>query len=147
MLTLHQFTQGSKQGLSVLPAFLLSDENGDSQSFPGDKAALICLLKEDCPTCNDVMPVLESFYRAFGDRVDFFVAGQTEEGNALLRKRYSPSFHILDDTSLKVSFAYDIDTVPSLFLSDKQGNLDTQLIGFVRDEWQQLAKDMVTKVG
>ena len=128
--------------MSVLPAFLLNDENGESISFPGGKTALICLLKEDCPTCNEVMPVLDSFYRAFGDRVDFFVAGQTQEGNVRLREHHNPSFAILDDTSLKVSFAYDIDTVPSLFLSDEQGNLEKQLTGFVRDEWQQLAKDL-----
>ncbi|MCZ6853922.1 MAG: redoxin domain-containing protein [Gammaproteobacteria bacterium] len=128
--------------MSVLPAFLLNDENGEGRSFPGDRTALICLLKEDCPTCNEVMPVLESFYQAFGDRVDFFIAGQTQEGNARLRERYSPSFPILDDTSLKVSFAYDIDTVPSLFLSDEKGNLDRQLTGFVREEWQRLAREL-----
>ena len=88
------------------------------------------------------MPVLESFYLAFGDHVDFFVAGQTLDGNTLLRERHNPSFSVLDDTSLKVSFAYDIDTVPTLFMSDEKGNLKQQLIGFVRDEWEKLAGEL-----
>ena len=55
-------------------------------------------------------------------------------------------FPVLDDSSLKVSFAYDIDTVPSLFLADGDGTLDQALVGFVRDEWQALA-DALTDGG
>jgi hypothetical protein len=44
---------------------------------------------------------------------------------------------ILDDSTLKVSFAYDIDTVPTLILADGEGRERQRLIGFERGEWQR----------
>lgn len=126
----------------TLPAFLLTDGTGTDHAFPGQKPALVCFVKEDCPTCNDVMPVVEAWYRAYGGDVDFFVAGQTVAGNAALVSNHDLSVPILDDSSLKVSFAYDIDTVPSLFVVDAEGREQTALVGFVRDEWQALAKTL-----
>jgi hypothetical protein len=88
------------------------------------------------------MPVLDAMYRAFSEQVDFFVAGQTAEGNRSLTGTFSPGFPILDDSDLKVSFAYDIDTVPSLFLADADGVLSETLTGFVREEWQTLSNTL-----
>jgi thiol-disulfide isomerase/thioredoxin len=125
-----------------LPAFLLTDAAGADASFPTGRPALICFVKEDCPTCQVAMPVLNALFGAFGGEVDFFVAGQTQAGNELLTETFRPGFSILDDSRLKVSFAYDIDTVPSLFLADADGTLTRSLIGFVRDEWQALAVEL-----
>lgn len=126
----------------ALPAFLLADEAGNEKSFPAGRPAVVCFVKDDCPTCHVVMPVLDALNRALGERIDFYVAGQTTEGNAALAKTFAPSFPILDDASLKVSFAYDIDTVPSLFLADEAGTLSSALVGFVREEWQALADEL-----
>ena len=100
--------------MSALPEFLLTDDAGEDHSFTGSRRSIICFVKEDCPTCNEVMPVLEALYQSFGGVVDFFVAGQTVEGNRLLQEKHAPSFTVLDDSRLKVSFAFDIDTVPTL---------------------------------
>ena len=127
-----------------LPAFLLNDAADAAYSFPGDKPAIVCFVKEDCPTCNDVMPVLNALYLAFSDQFDFFIAGQTREGNARLASTHQPAFPILDESSLKVSFAYDIDTVPTLFVADQNGSMQHSLVGFVRDEWQTLATELAT---
>jgi len=42
------------------PAFLLEDGQGEQHAFPGSKPAFVCFVKEDCPTCNDVMPLIEA---------------------------------------------------------------------------------------
>jgi hypothetical protein len=126
----------------TLPAFLLADGEGGQRSFPGNRPAIVCFVKDDCPTCHLAMPILSAMHRAFGDRVDFFVAGQTADGNRALTDTFSPGFPVLDDSALKVSFAYDIDTVPSLFLSDDAGRLSRSLIGFVREEWRTLADEL-----
>lgn len=127
-----------------LPPFLLDDAAGAGHSFPGDKPAIVCFVKQDCPTCNDVMPVLNALYATFSDHFDFFIAGQTREGNAQLASTHQPDFPILDESSLKVSFAYDIDTVPTLFVADREGTMQHSLVGFVRDEWQALASELAT---
>ena len=131
------------QSGQALPAFLLADGEGAEKSFPSGKQSIVCFVKDDCPTCHVVMPVLDALHKALGERVDFFVAGQTAAGNEALRRTFSPGFPLLDDASLKVSFAYDIDTVPSLFLADADGNQAESLVGFVRDEWQALAQSLL----
>jgi hypothetical protein len=133
--------------LNELPAFLLEDADGGQHSFPSARGSVVCFLKEDCPTCNEVMPVLDSLHQALAEDVDFFVAGQTQDGNARLAEQHAPSFPLLDDSSLKVSFAADIDTVPTVMLCDAQGRIERTLVGFVRDEWQQLGADLAQNLG
>ncbi|MDA1074974.1 MAG: redoxin domain-containing protein [Proteobacteria bacterium] len=133
--------------MAELTPFLLESAEGEKFSFPGDKPSVICFVKEDCPTCNEVMPVLEAAFRSFGSAVSVLVPGQTLEGNAKLKKTHSLSVPILDDSSLKVSFAYDIDTVPSMFISDAAGNQTDALIGFVREEWQTALTRLAERTG
>ncbi len=64
-----------------------------------------------------------------------FALGQTEAGNQKLLEEFGLSLPLLDDSSLKVSFAYDIDTVPTMFMI-KDGKIQNHLIGFAKEEWQ-----------
>ena len=143
---------------SQLPQFVLNEtvqsgqavrdgEEAATHRFPSNKPSLVCFVKDDCPNCQVVLPVLVALYESVGSEVDFFVIGQTTDGNARLTETHQPGFPILDDSSLKVSFSYDIDTVPSLFLSDAAGVLGELLIGFVRDEWHPLCAGLVSTAG
>ncbi|MFN3231261.1 MAG: TlpA family protein disulfide reductase [Alphaproteobacteria bacterium] len=124
--------------MRTLPAFTLVAPAGEEHSFPTGRPALIAFVKEDCPTCNVAMPVIDALFKAHGDNVDFFVAGQTIEGNATLIETHGLTVPILDDSALKVSFEYDIDTVPTLYWANSRGEMINEVIGFVRDEWQWL---------
>ncbi|MBX3706410.1 MAG: TlpA family protein disulfide reductase [Pseudomonadales bacterium] len=130
-----------------LPAFLLEQPDGTGVSFPSGRRALVCFVKEDCPTCNEVMPLLEALHRAFGAHLDVLLPGQTADGNAELTDRHALTVPILDDSRLKVSFAFDIDTVPTLFVADADGREQQVLVGFVRDEWQALAGRLAGELG
>ncbi|MGB9383114.1 MAG: hypothetical protein WCB16_21010, partial [Candidatus Binatus sp.] len=59
-----------------MPAFELRDANGTARSFPSAKSALLCFVKEDCPTCGLTMPLIEAAHRAFGASVDVWAVGQ-----------------------------------------------------------------------
>ena len=118
--------------------FMLSDSRGEAVSFPAGRGALCVFVKEDCPTCREIMPLLVQLHEAFHGHLDVHVIGQTSAGNALLEENFSTPFALLDDASLKVSFATDIDTVPSLFLTDASGDTVHSLVGFAREEWQDL---------
>ncbi len=124
----------------LLPAFSLRDQNGNDRAFPqGDgRPALIVIVKEDCPTCGLVMPLLEAFHRGYGAQIDVQVVGQTVPGNAALIDRHDLTCAVLDDSRLKVSFAYDTDIVPAVFVADAHGREVTRVQGFDRAEWQQL---------
>jgi hypothetical protein len=122
----------------LLPAFSLENNLGKDISFPGNRQALICFVKEDCPTCKTVMPILEACYKALGDSIDVHLVGQTSEGNLQLIEQFDLTAPILDDSSLKVSFAYDLEIVPTLIRTDQQGREQQRQEGFIREEWQNL---------
>ena len=131
----------------TVPPFSLRNAADQDVSHPGQRAALICFVKEDCPTCREVMPVLNALHRAAAPNLDLHVIGQTRTGNSILAETFAPPFELLDDSSLKVSFASEIDTVPTLVYADASGVTQRSLVGFVRDEWAQLCADLVTEQG
>ena len=93
------------------------------------------------------MPVLSAMHTAFAEHIDFHVIGQTQDGNRVLLDTYQPAFDLLDDSSLKVSFASEIDTVPTLVVSDSTGASEQTLIGFVRTEWEALCAQLSASHG
>ncbi len=115
---------------------LLTDAGGQAVSFPGERPALICVVKEDCPTCREVMPVLEALHSALAPYLDLYLVGQTLEGNRLLAQKHAGLPPLLDDSGLKASFAWRVDVVPSLFVPDATGEMHSKLEGFSRAEWQ-----------
>lgn len=124
------------------PSFELIDGAGRARKFPTGRAALLCFVKEDCPTCGMTMPLIEAAHRAFGESVDVLAIGQDREGNAKFVQRYALTVPMLDDSALKVSFAYDLDTVPTIILADAQGAETRRFIGFGRDDWRNLMLEM-----
>ena len=126
--------------MAKLPSFALSDSAGFSHTFPAASARpiLLCFVKADCPTCNLMMPLLEAAYGAFGDKIGVWAIGQEAKGNAILVARHALSMPMLDDTALRVSFKYQIETVPTVILASADGEQQIKRIGFRKDEWQSL---------
>jgi hypothetical protein len=132
---------------TTLKPFTLADAGGAEYRFPRGRLALLCFVKEDCPTCRLSMPLLEAAHRGFGDMVDVWAIGQDTLGNAVLVEQYGLTVPVLDDDALGVSFAYDLDTVPSVFLVDGDGNTLRSFIGFGRDDWSELIDELATMTG
>lgn len=130
-----------------LPPFALTDESGEEHRFPGGRPALLCFVKEDCPTCMLSMPLIESAYTAFGQSVDVLVITQDEDGGEALRAAHPLTAPVLHDSALAVSYAYDLDTVPTLILTDAEGTEQTRSIGFGREDWRTLLGRMAETAG
>jgi hypothetical protein len=124
--------------------FQLQDGSGTAAGFQQGAAAVVCFVKEDCPTCNEVMPVLAAWHRAFAAHRPLLVVGQTTDGNRKLERDFELDFGILDDTSLEVSYDWDVDVVPTVVLT---GAEPVTLTGFVRDEWQRAADELAAALG
>ncbi len=122
--------------MTSLPAFSLCDLEGHQCSFPNNKASLLCFVREECETCHLSMPVIEAVYRAYGDRINLWVVGQ--EDNQKLRDRYQATVPILDDTTLKVSFAYQVEIVPTMIFADVSGTEVTRWEAFHQGDWKDL---------
>jgi len=125
---------------ALLPAFSLRDSRGTDRSFPSGRRSLIAFVKEDCPTCDLVTPLIDRL--AGCTDLEVLVVGQEAEGNHRLIERHGLASPILDDSTLKVSFAYDIDTVPTVLLADGEGREQQRLIGFERDEWRRFFEQL-----
>ncbi|MEJ2131474.1 MAG: redoxin domain-containing protein [Gammaproteobacteria bacterium] len=121
-----------------LAPFKLNDQHDAAREFPGAQLTLLCFLKEDCPTCQLTLPVLERVHAELGDRVDVLGIGQDVEGNRKLVDEQQISIPLLDDSALKVSFDYDIDIVPTVVLADVEGEELMRFEGFDRADWQTL---------
>ena len=127
--------------LSLSP-FQLIDLAGSTRSFPSERQSIVCFVKEDCPTCREVMPVLAAMHAALASKLDVLVVGQTVEGNKKLQQDFDLPFSLLDDSALKVSFATDIETVPTLLVTDAAGSVVSEQVGFVRDDWKSLLNEL-----
>ena len=129
----------------ALPTFALEDLKGESYSFPTGKRTVLAFVKEDCPTCNLVMPLLNAAGSNQED-TDVLLVGQTSDGNELLQTNHSLTVPLLDDSTLIVSFAYELETVPHIFLVDGDGQEVDQVIGFDRAEWKTLFNEHLSDV-
>src|SRR5215475_12679680 len=136
-----------ESAVTKLPSFSLADLAGATHSFPSSRNALFCFVKEDCPTCDLTMPLLNAAHRCFGAKVDIFAIGQEAAGNRVLAERHSLGCPMLDDTRLGVSFAYGLDTVPTVVLADGEGRELTRFVGFARDDWRALMAKLASLTG
>ena len=127
---------------ALLPAFSLEDNLAQDQSFPTEQPTLLCFIKEDCETCKTTMPLLEALHRA---NINILLIGQTKNGNEKLIRDFDMSAPILDDSQLKVSFAYDIEIVPTLIWADSNGRQVEIQEGFVKKDWQALLESFGAK--
>ena len=119
---------------NVLPAFSLQDASGADHSFPAACRSILAFVKEDCPTCNLVMPLIEALHGE--PDVAVVAPGQTTKGNAILMRRHALTLPILDDSALKASFAFNVETVPLVIAADADGAEEGRLVGFDKGEWQ-----------
>jgi thiol-disulfide isomerase/thioredoxin len=126
----------------TLPSFELDDSAGTTHVFPSGKKTLLCFVKEDCPTCDMSMPLIEQVHRAYGESIDVLAVGQDTPGNAILVERHGLSMPMLDDDALGVSFRYDLDTVPTVILADESGAELRRFIGFGREDWRSLVAEL-----
>ena len=125
-----------------LPEFSLKNLTGGERKFPSGRNALLCFVKEDCPTCGLTMPLVEAAQVSFGASVAVWAVGQDVEGNAKLVERHRLTAPMLDDSALKVSFAYGLDTVPTIILADTRGVALRRFAGFGRDDWRDMFAEL-----
>ena len=132
----------------MLPAFSLHDVSGHRHTFPTGRHALVVFVKEDCPTCRLALPLVQATDGAFtGGLLDVLLVGQDRAGNERLVDEFSLLLPMLDDSALKVSYAYEIDTVPTAILADADGDEVWRSVGFARADWQELHEMLVELTG
>jgi thiol-disulfide isomerase/thioredoxin len=122
------------------PAFTLRDGAGRSHAVPTGKPCLVAFVKEDCPTCLLVAPMIEALARSA--RIDVRVVAQDEAGPEAVRRRFGLTMPVLDDSALEVSFAWQVEAVPTVVLLDGEGRGRREVVGFAKADWQALWREL-----
>lgn len=134
--------------MAALPPFSLADSAGSQAAFPTGRHALLCFVKQDCPICILTLPLIEAAHRAFGSAIDVWLIAQDDAPTRVaLIKEHALTVPLLDDSALAVSFAYDLDTVPTIILADAIGNELRQFVGFGKSDWRELMGELATISG
>src|SRR3989304_2178880 len=111
---------------------------------------LVCFYKDTCPTCQFAMPFVERIYQAYKEKGLAVLGIEQDDKQRTIEfsRQYGLTFPaLLDLENYKTSYAYGIDTVPTIFLVDKNGEILLTSVGFVKDEITELSKTSAAKLG
>ena len=110
-----------------------TDAKKDNLVTKADKPPLpngfVAVVKQDCPTCELVVPVLEQIQRQ-----DTPLSVYTQD-----EPSFPPSLSPIDDTSLEVSWHHDIDTVPTLIRVNNGAEVG-RIVGWSRPHWEEFTE-------
>jgi peroxiredoxin len=127
------------------PDFHLTDTLGHEKSlrdFIAVKPALIALFKISCPVCQLTAPYLERLSKS--DNLE--VVGISQDGleaTEEFRQEYGITFPTLLDESRKgypASNAFEITSVPSLFLVEPSGEISMSDAGFSKRDLEAIGR-------
>ena len=88
------------------------------------------------------MPLLQKAFEEFGEEIDIVALARNGDDDLVLVEEYSMTLPFLDESTLNTSFAYEIETVPTLVLATPDGTPPRTFVGFGRDDWKDLFEDL-----
>jgi peroxiredoxin len=126
------------------PQFTLADMQGEKHSLSEMLArgpVLLALYKISCPTCQFAFPFLDRI--AKGSLQVVGISQNDEKGTAKFQKSYDLKMPMLLDPEsdgYKVSNAFGISYVPSVFLVEPDGKISLAMEGFVKGDMEAIGK-------
>ncbi len=103
--------------------------------------ALLVFVKEDCPTCEYALPLVDRIYQNYpGSKASIVVIAQ-EGVFAALKMVQDWGLHmpvLLDQDPFVVSEDYGLDFVPTFFLVGQDGRIERSFESFAREELKAL---------
>ncbi|MFI5175681.1 MAG: peroxiredoxin family protein [Terriglobia bacterium] len=134
------------------PAFTLEGIDGKDYSLEKErksKLIVAAFYKKSCPVCQMTFPFLERIWKAYaGSPIEVLGIAQDEphEGEQFAEE-FQLSFPILiDEEPYKVSSAYGITNVPSIFLIDHDGKILQTQVGFDKSALIETSKSIARKL-
>jgi peroxiredoxin len=105
--------------------------------YQSGKKALLVFFETDCPTCQLALPYLNALT---GDSVQVIGLSQDDEAQTgEFVRQMGITYPVELDSGLRLSRAYDPQSVPAIFLLDEQGGLLQSLTGFDKAGLNELA--------
>ncbi len=129
---------------SRAPEFQLADLEGRKQSLQallGRGPVLLAFFKANCPVCQMTFPFLQRLHESGGGVA---ILGVSQDGVADTR-RFNAEFGVtfptlIEDAGYKVSNAFGLSSVPSLFLIEPDGVVSQSWCGFIKKDLEALGQ-------
>jgi cytochrome c biogenesis protein CcmG/thiol:disulfide interchange protein DsbE len=98
--------------------------------------------KVSCPVCQYAFPFLERLHKAYGNK-NVTIVGISQDNardTASFMKEFGVTFPVLleDPSTYAVSNAYGLTNVPSVFLIAPDGEIEMSIVGWVKQEYEDL---------
>ena len=119
----------------ALPAFTLERLEGGVFNFPADlqgKVVAIRFWADWCPFCKTEMRDIEPIYRQYRDRGLVILAVNVRQDRATAERfirKLQISYEVLLDIEGKVARSYGVSGLPTTFIADRAGRLQTRILG------------------
>jgi len=130
---------------TTAPDFTLPTTDGKTFSLRDALAGgsvVAAFFKVSCPVCQYAFPFLERIYKAYGNKnVTVVGISQNEKKDTVaFMKEYGVTFPVLlDDTNTyRVSNAYGLTNVPTIFWIAEDGEIEISSVGWVRQEIEEI---------
>jgi peroxiredoxin len=131
------------------PDFSLPKLDGGTFSLLDElkqRAIVLAFFKISCPVCQYTFPFLERLHREYGGQklAMVGVSQDDKKDTARFLSEYGVTFPaILDDpATYKVSNAYGLTNVPTLFLISPDGEIRLTSVGWVRADIEQINRKL-----
>jgi peroxiredoxin len=115
----------------------------NAPAIPGlqsGKKALVVFFETDCPTCQLALPYLNAIRN---DSVQVIGLSQDDERSTReFVNQLKISYPVELDPGLRITWAYDPQTVPTFYLLDESGQVRKTLVGFDKKGLNDLAAEL-----
>jgi peroxiredoxin len=117
----------------------------------GTRGALLVFFKTECPTCKLAFPFLQRIWERVPRSVGFgFLAIAQNAASELpgFLAHYGATFPVASESEpYAVSQAYRLTNVPTLFLIDERGIVQSSTVGFSREAYDSLLEATLARIG
>ena len=136
-------------GATAAPDFTLTGTDGKQFSLKDALAhgpVVLAFFKVSCPVCQYAFPFLERIYRAHRGKgaAMIGVSQDNQRDTVSFMREFGVTFPVLlDDTrSYRVSNAYGLTNVPTVFWIGQDGQIEISSVGWSRNDMEQIHRRM-----
>jgi cytochrome c biogenesis protein CcmG, thiol:disulfide interchange protein DsbE len=133
------------------PEFSLKGLDGKNYSLPSllqEGPVVAAFFKISCPVCQFTFPFLERLFQRYGGGDVTFLGISQDDAKAT--KEFASEFGVtfpvvLDEKGYPASNAYALTMVPTLFLIDTDGTVKVSSMGFAKQDFEMIAKELANR--